>query len=87
MIGKQKKPVKALIIVLLILGAIWAGFPVLWMLSNSFKTNAEIFEFPPKLITQNFSFAFLPEQLCDFRDCCGTDPVYRHHGFVCVQPF
>ena len=56
MIGKQKKPVKALIIVLLILGAIWAGFPVLWMLSNSFKTNAEIFEFPPKLITQNFSF-------------------------------
>ena len=56
MIGKQKKPVKALIIVLLILGAIWAGFPVLWMLSNSFKTNAEIFEFPPKLITENFSF-------------------------------
>ena len=56
MIGKQKKPVKALIIVLLILGAVWAGFPVLWMLSNSFKTNAEIFEFPPKLITSNFSF-------------------------------
>ena len=56
MIGKQKKPVKALIIVLLILGAIWAGFPVLWMLSNSFKSNAEIFEFPPKLVTANFSF-------------------------------
>jgi multiple sugar transport system permease protein len=56
MIGKQKKPVKVLIIVLLILGAIWAGFPVLWMLSNSFKSNAEIFEFPPKLITENFSF-------------------------------
>ena len=56
MIGKQKKPVKVLIIILLILGAIWAGFPVLWMLSNSFKTNAEIFEFPPKLITENFSF-------------------------------
>ena len=56
MIGKQKKSVKALIIVLLILGAIWAGFPVLWMLSNSFKSNAEIFEFPPKLVTANFSF-------------------------------
>ncbi len=56
MIGKQKKPVKVLIIILLILGAIWAGFPVLWMLSNSFKTNAEIFEFPPRLITENFSF-------------------------------
>ena len=57
MIGKKKLPVKILIVVLLILGAVWAGFPVLWMISNSFKTNAEIFELPPRLVTENFSFS------------------------------
>ena len=56
MIGKKKLPVKILIIILLVLGTIWAGFPVIWMISNSFKTNAEIFELPPRLITENFSF-------------------------------
>ena len=56
MTGKKKLYVKVLIIVLLILGTIWAGFPVLWMLSNSFKGNAEMFANPPKLITENFSF-------------------------------
>ena len=56
MIGKKKLPVKILIIILLVLGTIWAGFPVMWMISNSFKTNAEIFELPPRLITENFSF-------------------------------
>lgn len=56
MIGQKKLWVKILIVVILILGAIWAGFPVVWMISNSFKTNAEIFELPPRLITENFSF-------------------------------
>ena len=50
MVGKKKKPVQVLIIILLILGAIWSGFPILWMLSNSFKGNAEIFTFPPTWI-------------------------------------
>jgi multiple sugar transport system permease protein len=40
----------------LLLGALFAGLPVLWMLSSSFKSNSEIFEFPPRLITDNFSF-------------------------------
>ena len=56
MVGKKKKPVQVLIIILLILGAIWSGFPILWMLSNSFKGNAEIFTFPPTWISKNFSF-------------------------------
>lgn len=56
MIGKKKTSVKLLIIAVLALGAIWSGFPVLWMISNSFKSNAEIFEWPPRLITENFSF-------------------------------
>lgn len=37
-------------------GAVFAGFPVLWMLLSSFKSNTEIFEFPPRIITENFSF-------------------------------
>lgn len=40
----------------LVFGAGFAGLPVLWMLSSSFKSNTEIFEFPPRLITEAFSF-------------------------------
>lgn len=46
---------KAGVIVGLVLGALFAGFPVLWMLSSSFKSNTEIFEFPPRLLTESFS--------------------------------
>ena len=47
MIGKKKVWVKILIVILLAIGAIWAGFPILWMVLNSFKPNAEIFAWPP----------------------------------------
>jgi multiple sugar transport system permease protein len=40
----------------LIAGAAFAGAPVLWMLSSSFKPNTLIFEFPPRLLTEGFSF-------------------------------
>jgi multiple sugar transport system permease protein len=40
----------------LLVGAVFAGFPIFWMLSSSFKTNPEIFALPPQLITDNFSF-------------------------------
>lgn len=40
----------------LIVGAAFAGLPVVWMLSSSFKSNSEIFEQPPRLITESFSF-------------------------------
>jgi multiple sugar transport system permease protein len=40
----------------LAVGALFAGAPVLWMLSNSFKPNGQIFEYPPRLITEAFSF-------------------------------
>ena len=40
----------------LILGAVFAGFPVFWMLVSAFKTNTEIFEYPPRIITDGFSF-------------------------------
>jgi multiple sugar transport system permease protein len=47
---------KAGAILALIAGAIFAGFPVLWMLSSSFKSNTQIFEYPPRLLTETFSF-------------------------------
>lgn len=37
-------------------GGAFAGLPVLWMLSTSFKSNGEVFQVPPKLITKDFSF-------------------------------
>ncbi|RYV51515.1 carbohydrate ABC transporter permease [Pengzhenrongella frigida] len=55
---KQKKLLaqKIGIIFPLLLGALFAGFPVFWMLVSSFKSNSEIFEYPPRIITENFSF-------------------------------
>jgi multiple sugar transport system permease protein len=46
---------KAGAILALIAGAIFAGFPVLWMVSSSFKSNTQIFEYPPRLLTETFS--------------------------------
>jgi multiple sugar transport system permease protein len=40
----------------LCIGAVFAGLPVVWMLSTSFKTNGEVFRVPPQLITKSFSF-------------------------------
>ena len=47
---------KALVLIALTLGALFAGLPVLWMLSSSFKANPEIFASPPRLLTEGFSF-------------------------------
>lgn len=43
------------LIIALVLGALYAGFPVLWMLSSSFKPNTEIFAYPPRLLSAAFS--------------------------------
>ena len=47
---------RIVVLVALVLGAVFAAFPIIWMLSSSFKSNTEIFEFPPRLITESFSF-------------------------------
>lgn len=41
----------------LLAGAFFAGFPVLWMLSSSFKSNTEIFSSPPRFVTDSFSLS------------------------------
>jgi multiple sugar transport system permease protein len=49
----------------LLVGACFAGLPILWMVSNSFKSNAEIFAWPPQLLTKNFSFDAYTSVLTD----------------------
>lgn len=53
---RQTAAQKALLLVGLTVGGLFAGLPVLWMASNSFKKNTEIFALPPKLVTSGFSF-------------------------------
>lgn len=55
MIGKKKLSVRILVYIILVIGMFWAGFPIFWMLLNSFKPNAEIFSWPPTWISENFS--------------------------------
>ncbi len=64
---------KILVILGLVLGALFAGLPVLWMLASSFKSNTEIFAYPPRLIDASFSFAAYRAVL--------TDPEQRRFFF------
>lgn len=42
--------------VLLTLSALFAGLPVVWMISSAFKPNSKMFEYPPRLISEGASF-------------------------------
>ena len=53
---RRRLSAKIGVIVGLCLGAVFAGFPVVWMLSTSLKPNSEVFQVPPRLITESFSF-------------------------------
>ncbi len=54
-VGARRTFLKTGAILALVVGAVFAGFPVFWMLSSSFKSNSEIFLSPPKVITDHFS--------------------------------
>ncbi|NTW40503.1 MAG: carbohydrate ABC transporter permease [Cellulomonadaceae bacterium] len=47
---------KIFTLVALAFGALFSTLPVLWMLSTSFKPNANIFEVPPRWISDEFTF-------------------------------
>ena len=53
--ARRRLGMKIGVIVGLCLGAVFAGFPVVWMLSTSLKPNGEVFKVPPRLITENMS--------------------------------
>jgi len=65
--GVRRVAMKAGAIFALLVGAVFAGFPVFWMAASSFKANPEIFELPPRVLTENFSF--------DAYSTILTDPV------------
>jgi multiple sugar transport system permease protein len=54
--GLRRVTMQVGVIFALSVGAVFAGFPVFWMLVSSFKANPEIFELPPRVVTDNFSF-------------------------------
>ena len=53
---RRRRYAKIAVLAGLCAGAAFAGLPVLWMLSTSFKTNGEVFQVPPRLVTDSFSF-------------------------------
>lgn len=55
---KENAPIwaKILLLIGLCIGAVYAGFPVFWMLVSSFKPNTEIFAYPPRVFSDAFSF-------------------------------
>src|SRR3954447_13798191 len=63
---RQRLGAKIGVLAGLIAGALFAGLPVVWMLSTSFKTNGEVFQLPPRLITKNFSFDAYARILTDW---------------------
>lgn len=64
---------KTLVMIGLVLGALFAGLPVLWMFASSFKSNTQIFAYPPRLIDESFSFTAYTTVL--------TDPQQRRFFF------
>ena len=54
-LNKKKIITKVLVIIALLIGAVYAGSPVLWMIVSSFKPNTEIFAYPPSFISDSFS--------------------------------
>lgn len=53
----NKKIKQSLVILVSLVGAIYAGFPIFWMLISSFKPNTEIFSYPPKIFSSNDSLS------------------------------
>ncbi len=51
----KKRATKCMTILALMLGAVYAGFPILWMVSSSLKSNKEVFAYPPQFISSSFS--------------------------------
>jgi len=54
---RRKYAAKVGVIVPLLLGAGFAGGPVVWMVACSFKPNSEIFAYPPKLFSASATLA------------------------------
>lgn len=56
---------QVLVILALLIGAVYAGFPAVWMLSSSLKSNVDIFAYPPRLIMPSSSLVAYQTVLTD----------------------
>jgi len=65
MVNRRRKGTKLIMTILLIAGAVFAGFPVLWMFISSLKSNNQIFEWPPKFFDASFSLNSYAKILSD----------------------
>jgi len=48
--NQRRRLAQIAVLIGLVIGGLFAGLPVLWMLSSSFKQNTDIFAYPPQLI-------------------------------------
>jgi len=65
MVGVHKKSTKFFASVLLILGGVFAAFPIVWMFCSSLKTNSAIFSWPPKFFDETASLSSYISVLTD----------------------
>jgi multiple sugar transport system permease protein len=65
MVGRNKLSTKIIVSILLVLGAIFAAFPILWMVCSSLKANSAIFAWPPKFIDSTASMTSYVAVLTD----------------------
>ena len=65
MVGRNKPSVKIIVSILLVLGAVFAAFPILWMVCSSLKANKAIFAWPPKFFDETASLNSYMEVLTD----------------------
>jgi multiple sugar transport system permease protein len=55
MVGRNKLSTKIIVSILLVCGAFFAAFPIVWMVCSSLKANSAIFAWPPKFIDSSDS--------------------------------
>ena len=65
MVGRNKLSTKIIVSILLVLGAVFAAFPILWMVCSSLKANSAIFAWPPKFIDSTASMTSYVAVLTD----------------------
>ena len=65
MVGSHKRTVKVVVSILLILGGLFAAFPIIWMVCSYFKDNSAIFAWTPKFIDGTFSLSSFAAVLTD----------------------
>jgi len=56
-IKRKRQMGKLLTYLCLLVGVIFAGFPILWLISTSIRANGEVFSVPPHIIPKQFTMS------------------------------